>query len=65
MAADTPVESLEGHATEDPDGPAEPETQDVELAPELETDGAWYNTEPLTLEELRGRPVLLVFWATY
>lgn len=34
-------------------------------APELHAGGTWYNSEPLTLAELRGEPVLLVFWATY
>lgn len=37
----------------------------VDLAPELLSVEAWYNSEPLTLEALRGEPVLLVFWATY
>jgi hypothetical protein len=36
---------------------------DVELAPELEGISDWYNTEPLTLADLRGRAVLLVFWS--
>ena len=34
-------------------------------APELTTAGEWYNSEPLTLAELRGNPVLLVFWASH
>ena len=64
-ATETPAETLEGHATEDPGGPSEPDTADVERAPELERAGTWYNSEPLSLSELRGKPVLLVFWATY
>jgi hypothetical protein len=32
-------------------------------APELEG-LQWYNSPPLTLIALRGRPVLLVFWST-
>jgi hypothetical protein len=32
-------------------------------APELEG-LQWYNSPPLKLVELRGRPVLLVFWST-
>ncbi|MEE8168125.1 MAG: redoxin domain-containing protein, partial [Candidatus Hydrothermarchaeales archaeon] len=31
-------------------------------APELEGIAAWINSEPLTLEELRGKVVLLDFW---
>lgn len=36
-----------------PDGP---------LAPELAGGGPWLNSEPLTLEELRGQVVLVNFW---
>lgn len=43
----------------------EPAAAPENLAPELSSAEAWYNTEPLTLEALRGEPVLLVFWATY
>jgi hypothetical protein len=64
-ATDEPVESLEGHATENPGGASEPDTANVDLAPELERAGAWYNSEPLSMAGLRGKPVLLVFWATY
>jgi cytochrome c biogenesis protein CcdA/thiol-disulfide isomerase/thioredoxin len=31
-------------------------------APELIPSGRWYNSEPLTLEDLRGKVVLLDFW---
>ncbi len=34
----------------------------AELAPELVGIDNWYNTEPLSLEALRGSPVLLVFF---
>jgi hypothetical protein len=61
----TVAESLEGHATETDDQPGQADAGSIDLAPDLESADAWYNTEPLTLEELRGHPVLLVFWATY
>jgi hypothetical protein len=35
----------------------------VEYAPELASIDDWLNSEPLTLEELRGQAVLLVFWS--
>ena len=44
---------------------ATPEVAVVELAPELQGLGEWVNSEPLTLAQLRGDPVLLVFWATW
>ena len=31
-------------------------------APDFAGDGRWFNTEPLTLKELRGRVVLIDFW---
>lgn len=54
-----------------PDEEPEPETAEEPLpepenpAPELAYVDEWYNSAPLTLAELRGSPVLLVFWATY
>ena len=36
---------------------------DVGLAPEFASIDGWYNSDPLTLAELRGSPVLLVFWS--
>lgn len=37
---------------------------DMEIitAPELEPTGEWFNSDPLTLEELRGKVVLVDFW---
>ena len=32
-------------------------------APELEGIGAWVNSKPLTLKALRGKVVVLHFWA--
>ncbi len=32
------------------------------LAPEVESSGAWINSEPLRLRELRGKVVLIDFW---
>lgn len=34
-----------------------------DLAPELTGIANWYNTAPLTLAELQGEAVLLVFWS--
>jgi ABC-type glycerol-3-phosphate transport system substrate-binding protein len=38
---------------------------EIEFAPELQGVEAWYNGGPATLAELRGQPVLLVFWADF
>lgn len=35
----------------------------VVLAPEFGEFDGWYNSAPLTLDALRGSPVLLVFWS--
>lgn len=35
----------------------------VDYAPEFGSIDNWYNAEPVSLEALRGQPVLLVFWA--
>lgn len=43
------------------DEPAEAEN----LAPEFGTIDNWYNGGPTTLADLRGTPVLLVFWADF
>lgn len=41
------------------------ESADVDLAPEFGSIDNWYNGSATTLAELRGEPVLLVFWADY
>lgn len=57
-----PTEAAEDvDAQVDDDPLPEPENP----APELLSTAAWYNTGPLELRELRGGPVLLVFWNTY
>ncbi len=38
-----------------------PETEEKIRAPELEG-GTWLNSEPVSMESLRGRPVLVDFW---
>lgn len=38
---------------------------EVDLAPEIGTIDNWYNGEATSLVDLRGNPVLLVFWADY
>ncbi len=38
---------------------------DVDFAPEIGSIDNWYNGSATTLAELRGSPVLLVFWADY
>lgn len=38
------------------------ETSNGALAPEIIPGGKWFNSEPLTLEELRGKVVLIDFW---
>ncbi len=37
----------------------------ADLAPEIGTIDNWYNGSATSLSELRGSPVLLVFWADY
>jgi cytochrome c biogenesis protein CcdA/thiol-disulfide isomerase/thioredoxin len=39
-----------------------PGLPDYGAAPALEKTGHWFNTDPLTLKELRGKVVLLDFW---
>jgi len=38
------------------------QTNDLGTAPELIAGGRWFNTEPLTLSQLRGKVVLIDFW---
>ena len=35
---------------------------DYGVAPSLHADGDWFNTKPLTLQQLRGKVVLIDFW---
>jgi hypothetical protein len=48
--------------TEPSEEPTPEPTEDVELAPELAGLTDWRNLDPVTLEDLRGEPVVLVFW---
>ena len=41
------------------------QAQPVSLAPEIGSIDNWYNGGATSLEALRGKPVLLVFWADY
>lgn len=60
-AAGEPTEEPKPTATPSPESEPEPE-EDVDLAPELAGLTDWRNSEPVTLEDLRGEPVVLVFW---
>jgi hypothetical protein len=65
-AAATPTAPPEPTPTPEPDesiddGDTEP-TPDVDFAPELAGLTDWRNADPVTLEDLRGEPVILVFW---
>jgi len=44
------------------DSEDESELPNLGPAPELQSDGPWHNSEPLTLAELRGKVVLIDFW---
>jgi hypothetical protein len=48
--------------TEPVEEPTPEPADDVELAPQLAGLTDWRNIEPVTLEDLRGEPVVLVFW---
>jgi hypothetical protein len=46
--------------------PAEqPIAEPADPAPALGSIDSWHNSEPLALDQLRGSPVLLVFWADF
>lgn len=49
-------------APESDQGGGEGELEDYGVAPELRGLSAWINSEPLTLDGLRGRVVLIDFW---
>lgn len=38
---------------------------DTDRAPALGSIDEWHNSEPLSLDQLVGQPVLLVFWADF
>lgn len=62
---DTPKPTAEPDPTATPTVESEPASEpaeNVDLAPELAGLTEWRNTDPLTLEDLRGEPVVLVFW---
>lgn len=64
--SDDPSGVSEPTAADEPvaESPA-PEPEAVELAPEFGSIDSWHNSEPVTLADLRGSPVLLVFWADF
>jgi hypothetical protein len=64
VAEDTPTPQPDPDPDPEPTQTPAPEepAPNVELAPELTGVTNWRGTEPLTLEELRGEPVVLVFW---
>jgi hypothetical protein len=43
----------------------QPAAVEVDFAPEIGSIDNWYNGGPTSLTDLRGSPVLLVFWADY
>jgi hypothetical protein len=62
-ARDTAAETAQGEPasidqTEEPQATAN-------LAPALGSIDEWHNSAPLSLDALRGAPVLLVFWADF
>ena len=44
------------------DRPLSGQLDDFGQAPEIITGGRWFNSDPLTMEELRGKVVLVDFW---
>jgi type IV secretory pathway VirB10-like protein len=65
-ATDDAADDPQPTPTEAPGEPHEEPTvepsDEADLAPELVGLTDWRNTEPVTLEDLRGEPVVLVFW---
>lgn len=53
---DTPSEDMRGKPMFEVTG------QDYGMAPEIIPGGDWYNSEPLTMEGLKGKVVLVDFW---
>lgn len=64
VEANPPAETPEAQPVEEPAPTAEPERQIAEgpLAAEPVGIYAWINSDPLTLEQLRGKVVLVDFW---
>ncbi|MEZ4569810.1 MAG: hypothetical protein R2849_05675 [Thermomicrobiales bacterium] len=52
-------------AVPDPTATPVPVDEPEDPAPGLGSIDSWHNSPPLTLAELRGSPVLLVFWADF
>jgi hypothetical protein len=62
-ATATPVPEATDDEVDEPEPTPTPEpAEDVDLAPELAGLTDWRNTDPTSLEQLRGQPVVLVFW---
>jgi hypothetical protein len=57
-----PEEADEPTPVEDVAEPTPEPTPEVDLAPELAGLTDWRNIDPVSLEDLRGEPVVLVFW---
>jgi outer membrane biosynthesis protein TonB len=61
--AEEPKATEEAEPSPEPSPTPEPQpAEDVDLAPEIAALTGWLNGEPVTLEDLRGQPVILVFW---
>ena len=61
-AAQRELRNLTGSHAPDARGGGEGTLTDYGVAPEFEGLGAWFNSKPLTVKELRGRVVLIDFW---
>jgi hypothetical protein len=62
VEAPSPTSEPDPTPTEEPIEPTPEPAEDVDLAPELVGLTDWRNIDPVTLEDLRGEPVILVFW---
>src|SRR5918995_6318392 len=61
-AAQRELREVTGSKAPEAESGGEGELTDYGTAPEFQRLGAWINSEPLTLEKLRGRVVLIDFW---
>jgi outer membrane biosynthesis protein TonB len=62
-AEEEPEATEEADPSPEPSPTTEPQpADDVDLAPEIAALTGWLNGEPVTLSDLRGQPVILVFW---